>query len=200
MHPEEDQEWKAIKDLWGASWEDKRNDMLAEFAELVRRANMACIGAVVDAAHFRSLPDSPFKDKYKDSLSLAFHQLVLRGIEKTEVIDKHSPIDLIIDDDRDSSLRCHEMLNILKLAFPKVKERISSISFVNDRAYPGIQAADMIAYESRRLMVNRVTDPLAKKSSLYASLTFWLNHQPKFCTPAFLDTLQSSAEAREKDK
>lgn len=133
-------------------------------------------------------------------MSLAFHQLVMRGIEKTEVIDKHSPISLVIDDDRDSSLRCHEMLNILKLAFPNVKERISSISFVNDRAYPGIQAADMIAYESRRLMVDRIADPMAQGSSLYASLTFWLNHQPKFYTPAFLDMLQANAEAREKDK
>src|SRR5438445_957505 len=98
-YPEEDPDWKRVKDAWGASWEVKRDDMLGEFSGLVRVANMVCVGAVVDAAHYRSLPDSPLKREYQDSLSLAFHQLVMRGMEKTEVIDSHSTIGIVIDDD-----------------------------------------------------------------------------------------------------
>src|SRR5215472_923291 len=116
-YPEEDPEWKAIKDKWGSMWEDKKKDMLEEFSCLVRNASIVCVGAVVDARHYRSLPAAPLKEHYKDSLSLAFHQLVMRGIEKTEAVDSHASIGIVIDDDRDSSLRCHEMLAVLKTAF-----------------------------------------------------------------------------------
>lgn len=77
----EDPQWQVIKEKWGDMWDDKKNDMLQEFSYIVRNANVVCVGAVVDAAHYRSLPSSPLKEAYKDSLSLAFHQLVMRGIE-----------------------------------------------------------------------------------------------------------------------
>jgi hypothetical protein len=54
----------------------------------------------------------------------------------------------------------------------KVRERIVGISFGNDRAYPGLQAADMIAYESRKTMVSRLAAPDERPSNLY----HWLSH------------------------
>ena len=198
MHPEDDREWKKIKQDWGRSWEVKRDHMLLEFANLMQRSNAACVGAVVDAAHFRSLPDSPLKKSYETPLKFAFHEVVMRGIEKTEVIDRYSPISLVIDDDRDTAHNCHFLLNALKIGFPKVRERISGICFVNDRFYPGVQAADMIAYESRRYMVNKIADPLSDEAKLWASLTFYASHQPKLYNAEILDTL--SNHSLEKDK
>lgn len=119
---------------------------------------------------------------------------------KTEVIDSHSAIGIVVDDDRDSSMRCHEMLNVLKGAFPKVRERIVGISYVNDKAYPPVQAADMVAYESRRLMVEKIADVTSPTASLYASLTFHCQNQPKFYSAQTLDRLAANSEAREKDK
>lgn len=193
MHPERDTEWLRIKDDWGKDWEARRDLMLGDFAATVRSAQIVCIGAVVDAAYFRSLPDSQFKQGAKDSLFLAFHDLVMRGIEKTEIVDPYSSISLVIDDDRSSAMRCYEMLDMLKQTFPKVRERIHGICFVNDKSYPGIQAADMIAYESRRLMVERIKDPNVVPSELFSSLTLLLIHQPKLYTPAVLDILQTAA-------
>jgi hypothetical protein len=143
-------------------------------------------------AHFRSLPDSEFKRVVRqDPLFLAFHQVVLRGIEKTEVVDRYSPIGIIIDDDRESSLSCYKMLHTLKQTFPKVRERISSISFANDMAYPGIQAADMLAYESRKLMVELKKDSEYMPSDLWQSLTLLGINQPLFYSPAILDMLNA---------
>jgi hypothetical protein len=197
-HPDEDTEWRKIRDDWGKDWNEKRDAMLAEFAHVIFNAQVVCVGAVVDAAHYRRLGDSSFKRTYKDSVSLAFHQLVMRGIEKTEIVDKCSPISLVVDDDRDSSLRCHEILNVLKSAFSKVRERISGICYVNDRAYPGVQAADMIAYESRKLMVERKNDPNVEPSELFHSLTLALIHQPKLYTADVLDRLHAGRSENEK--
>jgi hypothetical protein len=198
--PHEAPEWQAVKEKWAGTWDEKKDDMLQEFAHIVQNASIACVGAVVDATHYRSIAPAPLKESYKDSLSLAFHQLVMRGIEKTETVDSHASISIVIDDDRDSAMCCHEMLTVLKGAFSKVRERIVGISYVNDKAYPPVQAADMIAYESRRLMTEKITDVTSPTASLYAALTFRCQHQPKFYSAEVLDRLQANAEAREKDK
>jgi len=63
---------------------------------------------------------------------LALHKLVTQGIEKTEVVDKHSPISLVLDDDPEYSMMCYGLLQAMKRDVPKVKERIHGIAFVND--------------------------------------------------------------------
>jgi hypothetical protein len=57
MYPDrKDDEWKKIKDEWGESWKVKRDAMLREFAGLVRVSGIVCVGAIIDAAHFRKEP------------------------------------------------------------------------------------------------------------------------------------------------
>jgi hypothetical protein len=197
MFPEsKDDAWKQIKEKWGLEWEGKRDLMLQDFAATVQSAQVVCIGAVVDARHFRSLPDSIFKTTAKDPLFLSFQRLIMQGIEKTEVVDSHSPISIVIDDDEQHSMGCYQWLNELKrdVRFQKVKDRVHSICFVNDVDYPGIQASDMIAYESRRFMVEKMKDPSAEPSTLLQFLTMHGIHQPQLITPTVLDELQESMQ------
>jgi hypothetical protein len=49
----------------------------------------------------------------------------------------------------------------------------------------------MIAYETRRLMVERMKDPNAPPSELFKSLTLYLIHQPRLYTPSVLDELRT---------
>lgn len=191
--PERDKEWSEVKARWGRDWEARRDLMLNDFVQTIRSAQIVALGAVVDAKHFRSLPDSDFKKESRDPLYLAFHTVVMRGIETTEVVDKHSPISIVVDDDQDYSIGCYKLLDVLRthpdLMFSKVKERIHGMCFGNDKSYPGIQAADMLAYESRRLMVEKIRDPNFPASEMYLALTLFLQHQPHFYTPAILDQL-----------
>ena len=200
MYPDsKDDEWKKVKDDWGDAWEKKRNIMLRELGEIVRSSDIACVGAVVDCKHFRLLADrSPlFKKAYRDPIHMAFHMFIMRGIDATEVTDKYSQVGIVIDNDKDYSMACYKQLESFKSlaetgpTFARVKERVHAISFVNDASYPGVQAADMIAYESRRIMVERLSNPDAT-SDLFDHLTFMRTHQPKFFTPAILDLLQST--------
>jgi hypothetical protein len=195
MSPEsKDDEWNRIKQSWGSGWEVKRDLMLQDFAATIQSAQVVCIGAVVDANHFRSLPESDFKRLTRDPLFLSFQRLLMQGIEKTEIIDKHSPISIVVDDDEQHAMGCYKWLNELKrdVRFQKVKDRIHSVCFVNDVDYPGIQASDMIAYEARRLMVEKIKDPDAEPSELLQFLTMHGIHQPMLITPDVLNKLQES--------
>jgi hypothetical protein len=195
MFPEKkDDDWRKTKDKWGVDWETKRDLMLQDFAATIRNAQVVCVGAVVDAKHFRLLAErnAKFKEMHKDPIHLSFHTLVMRGIEKTETIDKCSAISICVDDDPKWSMALYEQLNGLKQNFPKVRERVHSMCFLNDVSYPGLQASDMISYEARRLMVKKIENPEISGSELYDSLTLLQIHQPKFYGPAALDALEAT--------
>jgi hypothetical protein len=186
MYPDRDEAWQKVRDSWGDDWEAKREAMLLELAGIVCRGSMLCVGAVVDAEHYRSMRESKFTQQF-NPLNLAFQRVVMRTIETTELVDKHTPIGVVIDDSREGYLHCYDMLDRLKQAFPRVRERIGSLCFVDDEAFPMVQAADMIAFESRQFMEARVKDPAVKSSELFIRLTRWKMHQPKFITGDMLD-------------
>jgi hypothetical protein len=197
MYPDnKDDAWKKVKQDWGDAWEKKRDALVNELSEIIRESAIVCVGAVVDSKHFRLLADNnpEFKKLHRDPIHLAFHLFVMGGIQATEVIDKVSPIGVVIDNDKEFAMRVYEQFEGLRsLAatdsrFTKVRERMHSISFVDDDFYPAVQAADMIAYEARRVMVERITNP-DYTSELYDNLTFLRTHQPRFYTPQHLDEL-----------
>jgi hypothetical protein len=107
------------------------------------------------------------------------------------MVDKCSSIAVVIDDDRESSLSCYQMLHTLKQTYPKVRERVSLIAFGNDIRYPGIQASDILAYEARKFMVERKKDPNFQPSEMLQTITLLGIHQPLFYNPRILDLLNS---------
>lgn len=210
MYPDrKDDEWKKIKEQWGQSWEDKRDVMLSELATIVKGSGAICVGGIVDAAHFRKVADSDpaFRVICKDPIYFSFQSLLMRGIDKTEVIDSHSSIGLVIDDDEEFAMEVYRQFNVIKkeldpqlrrrydestlAKLKRVKDRVQTISFADDASHPGLQAADMIAYETRRMMVERITNPEAT-SELYEQLTFFRTNQPKFYRPVDIDALQAT--------
>ncbi|MGB7583256.1 MAG: DUF3800 domain-containing protein [Terriglobales bacterium] len=195
MFPDnKDDDWRKVKQEWGKTWEKRRDLMLNDFAAIIRSAQIACVGAVVDAKHFRELAESDpkFKEAHRDPIHLSFHTFVMRGIEKTEIIDKHSAIGIVVDEDREFSMKVYEQLNSLRDTFAKVRERVHAVSFVNDVTYPGVQAADMISYEARRLMVEKNKNPDVQASELYGALTLYGVHAPKYYNAEILDRLCAS--------
>ena len=197
MFPDrKDDAWKGFKDKHGKNWDAARDAMLGDFAAIVRQSHLACVGAVVDANAFRALKDSDFKRTARDPLYFSFHTAIMRGIEKTEVVDKHSPVSVVVDDDAQFAVFCYNTLNQLKQnpdsRFDKVRERVHEISFGNDASYPGLQAADMVAYESRKLIVDRMASGnKPKPSDLFRMLTKSGLHQPRLYTAEILKQLES---------
>jgi hypothetical protein len=127
----------------------------------------------------------------------------MRGLEKVSVVDQFCPISIIIDDDQEHAFDYYKHLNNLKThpdeQFKMVKDRISSISFCRDDIYPGIQAADMIAWVARRYKVEGTeidfdTMPL----SLYPNLTHGGRHQVKMYTEELLYEVARNTSAAKK--
>ncbi|MGA9143622.1 MAG: hypothetical protein WB007_07675, partial [Candidatus Acidiferrales bacterium] len=115
--PERDKsgEWIKIKEKWGDVWEIKREAMLSQFGAVIRDATVACIGSVIDAAHFRKMPNSAFKSEMTNNpLFFGFYNLLMEGLDKIDRIDKALSVSVIIDDDEQYAMKCYKLLNTLR--------------------------------------------------------------------------------------
>lgn len=196
FRPEDDERWAKVKARWGKLWEKYRDQMLKEFASVIFNSRLSAVGAVVDASHFRDMPDSAYKRAARDPIFLSEQLMIMESIDRADTISSHrAPISLVIDDDQEFAMKCYEQLNILKSIFPQVKERICGICFVKDDMYQGVQAADMIAYEARKQMVERKKDPNSAPSELLLALTHNFANNLRFVDAAVLDVLNGSMEA-----
>jgi hypothetical protein len=202
-----DARWKKKQAEWGDLWEDKRDRMLAELALTIARVGLLCVGTVVDADAYREIQKRPQHIlHYEDSNVLAFHNIIMRGIENAEVVDPEPSISIIVDDDADTAIEYYSLLKTLRThpaeEFTKVRKRIQGICFCRDQGYPGLQAADMIAWEARQFMASRKIDPTIEPSALYANLTHYGMYQPKLYTSDVLHQVAHGTylEKREKRK
>ncbi len=195
MYPNsKEDKWKRKYEEWGSDWEIKREEMLQELVEIIQRANLICIGAVVDARCYRELLQDPgYTLHWNDSNVFAFHHIIMSGISRVETVNMRSPITIVVVDDNGTALEFYRMLDTLRghpdQKFARVKDRIHAICFGNDSSYAGLQAADMIAYESRNLMRNQMNTPDSKPSMRFEYLTHGLSYQPKLYTARVLKEL-----------
>jgi hypothetical protein len=200
-----DDEWKAKKQAWGELWESRRDQLIEELSMIIHRAQLACVGAVVDAnAYRRIMAEDKCTLHYKDSNVFAFHHVIMSSLEKIENVDRFSPISIIIDDDQENAFGYYQMLSTLRThesdQFQKVRDRVHGISFCNDVSYPGIQMADMVAYIARRYKVGEASgDEPSLDSipfSLYPHITTGGLHQPKVYTEEIIRKVAQGTYAR----
>ena len=160
--------------------------MLDTFASIVEDAGIICVGIVVDAEGYRkALVDPECHLEQQDANVFSFHTIIMRGIERIDMIDKHSPIAIIVDDDPQNVTAYYDLLHGLRKhpdeRFEAVNRRINAISFCRDDDYPGLQASDMVAYLVRKYARERFTlgTAVAPPSLLY-KLTHAGLHAPYF--------------------
>jgi Protein of unknown function (DUF3800) len=190
-----DSEWAKVKKAWGITWEDRKRDMLMEFAKVIRMANLVCVGCTVDAEYYEKMPETDYKRGMGDPLYLAFYNLVRNAIDKLDWLHDKNTLSVVIDDDQQSSENYYNLLGQMRKRFSReINERISGLAFGNDVAFPGLQAADMIAYESRNLIRARKADKTTPPSQIYALMTKNGLHQPTLYTPEFLDLINKDNE------
>jgi hypothetical protein len=106
----------------------------------------------------------------------------------------------VIDDDPEHANHYYDHYNTLRNhfdpRFSKVKERINAICFCDDEEYPGLQAADMIAWSARAWMVDNGEDHKIKQPhELLALLTHSTMYTPRVYTADILRQLGANNAA-----
>ena len=194
-HPDEHPKWLQVKREWGDKWPTKRDAMLADLALLIREFTphfTQATGVVVDAKHFMSGACPRLSKKVGgDPIYLAFRRTVLPCIERAARANDDAGLGIIVDDDQDTAPAFHKWVNEIKHDNRESLGRnIKSLCFVDDKRFPLIQAADMLAYAARqRLVPPKPGDPVLP-SDIYEKLTGGRIYEPKLLDAAELDRLE----------
>ena len=195
MFPQsKEDDWKKKHD-WlvshGVNWDQWRDTMLDEFAQLVQISNTVCVGSVVDAKAYKRIKTDPeCKLVYDDSNVFLLQNAIARAIDSIEVVDRSPSLCVYIDDDRENAKRYYDSYWNLKTMlthpqlpesqkprFERIERIVDSIGFCNDKVHPGVQAADMISYIARSYKREPGRDEIEK---LYAQLTRGGTNQPQY--------------------
>jgi hypothetical protein len=174
LHPTEKNGWLPISQRYGDKWPDQCQQILNEFSAIIAQEGLICSGTVIDATAFESLSLPMLQERtIGDPHYLAFETTMVGALEKVLWGDTNATMGVVMDDDEEKAILCYRLYRLLREHNTKAKERLSGICFGSDDLYPGIQAADMLAHESRRLMIEA-----APPSERFAKLTCNGKHQP----------------------
>jgi len=138
---------------------------------------------IVDAVTYQTLRSASSPITEQDPNVFAFHQVIMDGLAKIKRVQPLGTLSIIVDDDPEYAWGYYDLAKGLrnhpsKEVFSCVPERLHGLCFGDDKAYPGLQAADMLAWTSRRYVIDKKHDEDHLPSELLRLLTFGGLHQP----------------------
>jgi hypothetical protein len=108
----------------------------------------------------------------------------MAALDIVERVDKTGMLTVCIDDDQEQAFNYYKsywnlqtMINApnipdeLKSRFERIPRRVDQVAFCKDTFHPALQAADILAYVSRRFKTEQMGGEEARFSDLYARLT-----------------------------
>jgi hypothetical protein len=117
------------------------------FAELIRQHFEFGVGVAFDVLAFKGLPSHAQSLLGNDTHYAAFERSVHELVR--HVAGPGAYASMVLDDEEKYSKECYDLLTKMKLAYPDVREKLVSIAFADDKAYPALQAADMLSSLTR---------------------------------------------------
>ena len=153
-----------------------RSGFLPEFADVIKRNILCGVGAAINTKVYRSMPQA-FRKKAANPHFLAFSTVVKLAIDRVEAFAQRTGLGdnvflgLIFDQDEQLSQECFKLLNKLKKIDSRVRERVTGVCFCNRRQLVPLQAADLIAYETREEIDRRINRPNQVVSEIFSALT-----------------------------
>jgi hypothetical protein len=133
----------------------KRNEVLCEFAEIVKRRAICGFAVAVDVAHWRAM-ESGAKKRIGDPRRFCVIRLIKMITERFSKIagfDDH--LTLFFDDSEEMSVEYHGIVKELR-KLPEYKKIIGGVCFADDELYNPLQAADLLAWETTKELGQRL--------------------------------------------
>jgi hypothetical protein len=80
-----------------------------------------------------------------------YYSAFARGlVELADYVQEDDRISLVCDDDAETAWDCYKHYRGIRQVEEKIRKKTISLSFADDKYFPGLQAADMVAWLTRR--------------------------------------------------
>ena len=127
----------------------QRNDVLAEFIELIQKSKLIGFGVGVDADFWRALPADRRK-AFGSAQEFCCQRILRLVIDRIDASNLNDDISLIFDQDFEFARPRLRLLEHLYKTDPRIRGRVTQISFASSRVFYQLQAADILAWHARR--------------------------------------------------
>lgn len=169
-----DQQWRRALDRHGAPYlhmrefaqrvetfkgwtEDRRRGLLGECVAAINSIRAIAVGAATSVDDFERL-DAEARSNFQDPFFYCFQEVV-RGVAlRAHFEPEGQKVEMVFSQQDQFSPMARKLWNAMA-SYIDVKERMGSLEFQDMRAIPGLQAADLLAYEFRRFYQLRKTKP-----------------------------------------
>lgn len=146
-------EWEGVRKAHHWSL-DYGHRILGEFIALIREFSLIGFGMAVDAEVWRKL--SPERRKsFGDAQEFCFQRIIRRVVDRMEKAGEREPLAIVFDQDFQFARPRLRLMEHIHKRDRRLAEQLSAISFADSRRYYQLQAADILAWETRRHLVNR---------------------------------------------
>ena len=150
--------------------EQDRNNALIPFANCINQHFEYGLIQAMDVEGFNSLSkNAKFQLGHtEDPYYIAFVRGLLELVNYVQGDDKLS---IICDDDKDTAWDCYRHYRGVRRAHDIIREKTVSLTFADDKYFPALQAADMLAFLSRLEARMRFHGTRYSFRTIYLSLT-----------------------------
>ena len=133
----------------------KMHSVLGEFSTVIRESNLVGIGIGVHMEAWREVSMS-LRESLGDAQVFCCSRVVRRIMDRLETVGlRGERLTIIFDQDFAFARPRLRLFEELKKRYQPIRERVAQVSFADSRTFYALQAADMLAWETRRELVNQ---------------------------------------------
>lgn len=160
---------------------ENRKAALSNFIECITDNLHVGVYVAVDVSGFQSLSEAQKKTMGDEPPYLAFVRVMAEIVNYYK--DPDFQLSVVCDDEQSYSPECYAILNKIRAKNSDYRRKIVSLCFADDKAFVGLQAADMFAYLTRCEAEHQL---LGKAKHQFSPLFEQLAHPPHGKDPILL--------------
>jgi hypothetical protein len=181
--PDDNRDWGAVKSRHKNNWPEVREQILDAFALLINKSAVKPIAVHVDSEEFAKM--ASVSSVFANPHYLAFVYCMRAAVTVLRGSSDGHAMGIVLDHDKETARNCFDLLSELRKQEPRTARYIASLCFVDDRQFPGVQAADMMLNLTRRSIEDGKIVPSARIKKLTTP-----DFQPRVAGKAFLAALE----------
>jgi hypothetical protein len=179
-------------------WDRRKQDaVLGEFIEVIKQHRLIGFGVAVDVTAWNAIPKDR-RNRFSASVQeFCCMRLLRRIIDRLHEAQELEPIAVVFDRDFQYARPRLKLLEDIHKHDPRVGPRIASVNFSDSKRYIPLQAADLLAWETRRELVNRVQGfaSSSRWGALFKALPFQeLDYEGEFWDKELFDSSFATIE------
>jgi len=149
------------------------NDVLGEFVQCIRDCQLIGLGIAVDADAWRAL-DSDKRKRFGNAQQFCFQRIMRRIMDLVSKSDEREIIDVVFDQDFEFAKQRLGLVDSLFKFDRMLGKQVGSICFANTRYHFALQAADFLAWVTRRQLAEQIEGKASPRgwNMLFADLPY----------------------------